>query len=466
MATAVTHAPEAGIAPIPLQRRALGLWDTFVLWADLGVSFLVMVVGMFLVPGLGLAQALLAILTGAVIGNVLLGLAAAVGSDVGVPTMVLLRAPLGVRGSYAPTVLNVLQLLGWAAFEVIVMAQAVDLLAVRFVGLPSAYPLWALVFTALTVLMALGGPVVVVKQWLERFAVWAVALSTLWITVALLGAYDLRALLARPGTGEMSFWLAVDLVVAMPISWFPLVADYSRFARSRRDAFWGTAVGYFVPHVWFYALGAALVLAAGVVFDPRAPIAPLLAAIASLTAGWLALLVILVDETDEAFANIYSTAVSVQNLVPAASQRRLIVGIGAVVLLVAWTVPLTQYESFLLLIGSAFVPLLGVLAADYFLLRGGGYDAAELLRAGGVYWYRHGVNWPAVAVWAAGVATYLAIAGLPALGVQGLAPGMGASLPSFTVALVLHAVVGRLRGMRAGASQGAGRRGAPGAAGR
>lgn len=443
MATLAQPAAHAGIEPVPVQRRALGLWDTFVLWADLGVSFLVMVVGMFLVPGLGLGQALLAIVVGAVIGNLLLGLAAAIGSDAGVPTMVLLRAPLGVRGSYAPTALNVLQLLGWAAFEIIVMAQAVDMLMVRFVGLPSAYRLWALVFTVLTVVMALGGPVVVVKRWLEKVAVWAVAASTLWITVALLGAYDLRALLARPGTGEMSFWLAVDLVVAMPISWFPLVADYSRFARSRRDAFWGTAVGYFVPHVWFYALGAALVLAAGVVFDPQAPIAPLLAAIAGLTAGWLALLVILVDETDEAFANIYSTAVSIQNLVPAASQRRLILGVGVVALAIAWTVPLTQYESFLLLIGSAFVPLLGVLAADYFVVRGGRYEPAELLRPGGAYWYRGGVNWPAVAVWAAGVITYMAIAGLPALGVTGLAPRLGASLPSFVVAFVLQGLVGR-----------------------
>ena len=80
----------------------MGTWDTFVLWADLGISFLVMVVGMFLVPGLGLGAALLAILVGSVIGNVLLGLAAGIGFDTGMPTMALLRGPLGVRGSYDP----------------------------------------------------------------------------------------------------------------------------------------------------------------------------------------------------------------------------------------------------------------------------------------------------------------------------------------------------------------------------
>ncbi|HEX2299427.1 MAG TPA: cytosine permease, partial [Pseudonocardiaceae bacterium] len=393
MAAVLRETREFGIKPVPAEQRVLGTWDNFVLWADLGISFLVMVVGMFLVPGLGLGHALLAIVVGAVIGNALLGLAATIGSDVRVPTMVLLRGPLGLRGSYAPTVLNVVQLLGWATLEVIVMAQAADLLATRLLGLGSSYHLWVLLFTALTALLALGGPILVTKQVLEKFVIWAVLISTVWITAVLLTSYDLGALLARPGTGAMSFWLAVDLVVALPISWFPLVADYSRFSRNARSAFWGTAVGYFVPHVWFYALGAMLVLAAGVTLDPAAPIAPLLAAIAGLTAGWFALLVLLVDETDEAFANVYSTAVSIQNLVPRLSQRALILVISAVVLVVAWTIPLAQYESFLLLIGSVFVPLLGVLAADYFVLRGRRYQADDLFRADGPYWYAGGVNW-------------------------------------------------------------------------
>jgi nucleobase:cation symporter-1, NCS1 family len=425
-----------GIDPVPVEHRVLGLADSFVLWADLAVSFLVMVVGMFLVPGLGFQDALLAIVVGALIGNVLLGLAAVVGSDTGLPTMVLLRAPLGRLGSYVPTVINVLQLLGWATFEVIVMAQAADLLATRL-GAPSAYHAWVLFFTALTLLLALGGPVLVTKQWLEKFAVWAVVVTTTWITIALLTSQDVGAILTRPGTGEMSFWLAVDLVVALPISWFPLVADYSRFSSGRRSSFWGTAAGYFVPQVWFYALGALLVLVGGVESDPNAPIAPLLAAIAGLTAGWVALLVLLLDETDEGFANVYSTAVSIQNLTPRLSQRRLIVAISAVVLVVAWLVPLAQYESFLLLIGAAFVPLLAILCADYFVVRGQRYDAAELVRPGvaGV------VRWPALVTWAIGIATYLLISGLPPFGIAGLAPWLGASLPSFVITFVLYTAV-------------------------
>jgi NCS1 family nucleobase:cation symporter-1 len=450
MATILHQAREFGIKPIPAEHRVLGTWDNFVLWADLGISFLVMLVGMFLVPGLGLSEALAAIVVGALIGNLLLGMAAAIGSDAGVPTMVLLRGALGLRGSYGPTIINIVQLLGWAALEVIVMAQAADLLASRVLGLASAYHLWVFVFTVLTALLALGGPIVVTKQWLEKFVVWAVLISTVWITAALASSYDLAALMARPGTGAMSFWLAVDLVVALPISWFPLVADYSRFSRDRRAAFWGTGAGYFVPQVWFYTLGVLLVLAAGIASDPSAPIAPLLAAIAGLTAGWVALIVLLVDETDEGFANVYSTAVSIQNLLPQVNQRLLILLISTAVLVVAWLVPLVQYESFLLLIGSAFVPLLGLLTADYFVVRGGRYTVDELFRRGGLYWYGSGINWLAIATWVVGVTTYLTIAGLPALGVAGLAPWLGASLPSFLAAFVLYTVIGRLsrRGTR------------------
>ena len=88
---------------------------------------------------------------------------------------------------------------------------------------------------------------------------------------------------------------------------------------------------------------------------------------------------LLIDETDEGFANVYSTAMSIQNLVPRASHRKLVIGICAVVLAIAWVVPLAQYESFLLFIGSVFVPLLGVLAADFFVVHGGHYDPAPLL---------------------------------------------------------------------------------------
>ncbi len=421
--------PEWGIEPVPPSHRILGFLDYFALWSSLGVGLLVLLAGTLLAPALGLAPALLAILVGSVIGSLLLALAGVVGSDHAIPTMVMLRPVLGIRGSYLPTVLNIVQLIGWGAFEVIIMGQAVDGIVQKLFGF-SAYPLWAFLIAAWCTLLALGGPLAVVRQWIEKFAIWLVYGISIYLTVYLFRHYNVGQLLRAPGTGGMPFWLAVDLVVAMPISWMPLVADYNRFARRAGPAFWGTFLGYTVANIWFYALGALFVLALQT--------ADLIPAILSVAGGWLALLLILVDETDNGFADIYSAAVSGQNLVPRARQWWLTIAVGAICFLLAVTVPIAQYENFLLFIGSVFVPLFGVLAADYFLLRGRRYDVPELYRPAGRYWYRQGFHPWAILAWLLGVLGYQAIARY--------LPGLGASVPAFLFSLIVYFILGRISG--------------------
>jgi putative hydroxymethylpyrimidine transporter CytX len=287
--------------------------------------------------------------------------------------------------------------------------------------------------------MGLWGPLGVVRQWLGRFAVWIVLATSLWLTFVLLTRYDLAALLARPAAGGLPFGTALDIVIAMPVSWLPLVADYSRFARHPRSAFWGTALGYLVANVWFYALGAVILLAAGVTQEPKGFVEAV-----ALLAGPLALLILLVDETDEAWADLYSCAVSIQNGFPAAPLRPLVLGLGALAWLVALRLDVTQYETFLLLIGSVFVPLFGVLAADYFLLQGR-YEPAELTRPGGLYAQAGGVSWPGLLAWAGGILVYHAVAGnLARLGLPGT-PWLGASLPGLVAAGLIYLVLARSR---------------------
>src|SRR5712672_1977668 len=108
-----------GIEPVHDSLCVLGMCDSFLLWTNLGISILVLVSAAYL--GLSLKQALLATLLGGLIGNAMLGVAALIGADARVPTMVLQRAPLGQRGSYLATSLNVLQCLGWATFELIII---------------------------------------------------------------------------------------------------------------------------------------------------------------------------------------------------------------------------------------------------------------------------------------------------------------------------------------------------------
>src|SRR5919197_5639545 len=169
-----------GVTPVPERLRTLSGLDVGLLWGSLGISLLVLAAGTFLAP-LGLRDALLATGVGAVLGCALLGLAGLIGAERRVPGMVLLRDPLGRRGSYAPTALNVLQNLGWATFELIVIATAASALADRVFGFRERR-VWVLVFGAITLALALAGPISFVRRYVRRFAVWAVIASTGYLT--------------------------------------------------------------------------------------------------------------------------------------------------------------------------------------------------------------------------------------------------------------------------------------------
>ena len=229
----------------------------------------------------------------------------------------------------------------------------------------------------------------------------------------------------------------------MTVSWIPLAADYTRFARTPRGAFWGTGVGYFVPDALLLALGAVVLLTRDVADAAALPAAVAAGGIVAL----LALVALTVAETDEAFANAYSGAVSLQNLFPgyrsasSSSRRRRSGTAGALVL------QLTSFQSFLFLLGSFFVPLFAVLLADW-LARGRRYEPEDVFGGPG----------PAglVAAWIAGFAAYqwLSPTG-PAWWVeqvQRLDPpawGIGATLPSFAVSFVLALAVSAATGRAA-----------------
>jgi putative hydroxymethylpyrimidine transporter CytX len=301
---------------------------------------------------------------------------------------------LGLKGSFVPSALNVLQLVGWTAVEFWAMAAVANVVSVRLFGF-DAYHVWLALVAVVCTAFAIGGPVVVVRRWLERFGIWVLVGTSAWITLKVVGAADVGSLWRAPGTGGLPFWLGVDLVVAMPVSWLPLVADYDRFARQGARGALGTYVGYLIGNVWFYALGALLVLALGVAADVRG----IGAAIATVAGGSLVLVALLVGESDNAFANIYSAAVSVQNVEPRARQRPLVVAIGATGFALALALSVERYEVFLFLIGSVFVPLFGVFAADYFVLRRGRFGERALFE-------RTGVRWVAFVPWVTGFVLY------------------------------------------------------------
>ncbi|OGS51014.1 MAG: hypothetical protein A3K65_01405 [Euryarchaeota archaeon RBG_16_68_12] len=423
--------PEWGVDPVPEKLKILRTFDIFVLWSSLGAGLLVLAAGTLLVGlGLSLAEALAVSLVGSVIGSLMLAAATHHGSRAGVPTMVSLRPILGRVGSYGPTAMNVLQLVGWAAFELLVMGYAAAVLTNNALG-PWTAAIFVPVFGAIVAALALGGPLAVVRDWLERFAIWLVYISTALIAVSLATrvSWDARPM-ASSFQGTASLLLGLDIVIAMPISWWPLISDYNRFARNPKDSFLGTALGYTLANTVFYVIGAGLSVLAlqaggGMTF---------LGAIGLLGLSFLPLLVILADETDNGFADIYSTAVSIQNLAPKRKQVWFIVGAtlvsaaAAVVLLWRGEGIGGGFETFLLIVGGLFVPLLGVVIADSFLVRRGRYRREDFFEAA------PRLRWPAFASWIPGILLYF---GIVYQWIPGFPP-IGATLPSFAVAAGLH----------------------------
>ena len=237
--------PNWGIEPVPERLRVLGALDQTMLWGNLGVSLLVLVIGSLLVPALSLRDALIAVVVGSLIGNAMLGAAGLIGADARVPSMVLLRAPLGRRGSFLPTGLNIVQCLGWATFELIIIAAAAAALSDEILGFRAQWA-WTIFFGAAAAALALMGPVGFVRRFVRRFALWAVLASLGYLTWWALYEPDVGELWSAKGEGGMSIWLGIDLVIAITVSWVPLVADYTRFSRGRRSALVGSGVGYFL----------------------------------------------------------------------------------------------------------------------------------------------------------------------------------------------------------------------------
>jgi putative hydroxymethylpyrimidine transporter CytX len=427
--------PSWGIEPVPDRLRVLGTLDSFLLWTNLGISLLVLVSASYF--GLSLRQALLATVVGGVLGNTMLGVAAWIGADARVPSMALQRAPLGQRGSYIATTLNVLQCLGWSVFEITIIAFAAGALSQRLFGVHLVW-MWKLVFGALGLVLALLGPVGFVRKFVRKVGIWFVAASIVYLAIWIVRHGHLGTLWHSGGSGG-SFWLGVDLVIALTVSWVPLVADYTRFSRTPRAAFVGAGLGYLLPTLFQFGFGAVLVLSHPAIAGPT----DVLTTVAAGGVGsLLALLALTVDETDEAFANIYSTAVSLQNLVPRASQRGLIVCVAVLATAISLGVDLTQYQQFLLLLGAFFVPLFGVLLADW-LAAGRHYTRAHVFE--GPSW-RPGM----IASWLVGFALYEWIAQTQGLGfwshllshLHPVSGGVGASLPSFAASFVLALGVG------------------------
>jgi putative hydroxymethylpyrimidine transporter CytX len=407
------HTSHDALSPVSANERVFTGLSHASLWFSLGVGLLVMQVGSYLVPAVGTRDALLAIVLGSIMGAGLLAWVAKIGCDTGLSSAGLIHQVYGQSFAKLPVLLNIVQLVGWTTFELVVMREGTQAITQKAFGV-AASPIWTtLLWGGILILLMTGSMLTLVRRFVSRFGLPLVILSLLWLSWHFVGValqQGLDALWSRRGNGGMGMLSAVDLVMAMPISWLPLVADYARHGKSGRSTLRGTWLGYALANTWCYTLG---VLVASV----SEPGTDLVAALLLAQGGLLALGLILLDELDNAYGDVYSGAVSSSTLYAGWSLRRWGMLIAALCTALAMVLPMHSLEPFLLTLSSIFVPLYGVILGrmcNGAVARPNPGQRVDVLAAG---------------IWVSGIAVFHASAQWT--------PHLGAAIPSLIVTFAL-----------------------------
>lgn len=335
-------------------KTILGGFGLFALWFGAAISIAEIFTGGLLAP-LGFSDGIKAILLGHLIGGVIMLLVGVIGAQSKLPAIMSTRISFGTYGSYLFSLLNVLQLIGWTAVMIISGGRAANELGIALFGFDSINT-WAVVIALLIALwIALG------KNGFGKLNIIAVMLL-LFLTLLLCGVvFKEGAIFSKINTGEMSFGLALELSIIMPLSWLPLVSDYTRFAKEKKSGLVGTFFGYFIGSSLMYIVGLSIAL-----YAKDASVGTMMMA---LHLGFVALGIVLLSTVTTTFLDAYSAGVTLTNVFPKLSERTVALVMTLVGFVVAVFTPIEQYENFLYAIGSVFGPLFAIVLSDYFIFK-------------------------------------------------------------------------------------------------
>ena len=335
-------------------KTILGGFGLFALWFGAAISMAEIFTGGLLAP-LGFSDGIKAILLGHLIGGVIMLLVGVIGAQSKLPAIMSTRISFGTYGSYLFSLLNVLQLIGWTAVMIISGGRAANELGIALFGFDSINT-WAVVIALLIALwIALG------KNGFGKLNIIAVMLL-LFLTLLLCGVvFKEGAIFSKINTGEMSFGLALELSIIMPLSWLPLVSDYTRFAKEKKSGLVGTFFGYFIGSSLMYIVGLSIAL-----YAKDASVGTMMMA---LHLGFVALGIVLLSTVTTTFLDAYSAGVTLTNVFPKLMERTVALVMTFVGFIVAVFTPIEQYENFLYAIGSVFGPLFAIVLSDYFIFK-------------------------------------------------------------------------------------------------
>ena len=373
------------------------------IWFGAGVSIAEILTGTYFAP-LGMGKGILAIVVGHVIGCALFFFAGLIGGRTGLSAMETVKLSFGKKGGLLFAFLNVLQLVGWTAIMIYDGA-----LATNGIFDTGAW-VWCLVIGALILVWILIG--ITNLGWVNRISMAALFILTLVLCKVIF-------IDGRPGDasafGEaMSFGAAVELAVAMPLSWLPLISDYTREAEKPFRATLASTLTYGLVSCWMYIIGMGAAIYTG-----EGDIA-LIMVKAGL--GVAALVILILSTVTTTFLDAWSAGISSESLSKKLSGMWVAVGVTVIGTAAAMLFPMDDITDFLYLIGSVFAPMIAVQLADFFILRRPGTDS--------------GFDWAGLGVWLAGFVIYRLLMNVDFI--------LGNTLPDMLITMALCVLVRRL----------------------
>ncbi|MHB8128028.1 MAG: putative hydroxymethylpyrimidine transporter CytX [Mobilitalea sp.] len=335
-----------------MKDQKTSIFSNGLLWFGAAVSIAEILTGTYLAT-LGFTKALQAILLGHLIGCVLLFLAGLIGGRTGKSAMETVKMSFGEKGSLLFTVLNVLQLIGWTAIMIISGARATATLADPTLGFSSIW-IWCLVIGGLILVWIIIG----VKN-LSKLN--TIAMTALFLLTILLSVIVFRGNLSGEITNDLSFGAGVELAAAMPLSWLPLISDYTRVAKKPFKATAVSAIVYFLASSWMYVIGMG-----AAIFTGESDIATIML---QAGLGILGVIIIIISTVSTTFLDAFSAGVSSVSISSKIKEKKSAIIICVVGILLAIFTPIENFENFLYLIGSVFAPMIAIQIADYFIMK-------------------------------------------------------------------------------------------------
>ena len=333
-----------------METKRTGIFENGLIWFGAAVSLAEILTGTYIAP-LGFQKGLTAILVGHLIGCILLFLSGVIGGSVRKSAMESVKMSFGQKGSLLFAALNVLQLVGWTAIMIYDGAIAAD--GIMHTG----RWVWCLVIGALIILWILVGVTNLGK--INTIAM--AALFILTIVLCKVIFFDSGMAGAAVDDGSMSFGAAVELSVAMPLSWLPLISDYTREAEKPVKATAASAIVYGLVSCWMYIIGMG-----AAIFTGEYDIALIMVKAGLGIAG---LIIVIFSTVTTTFLDAYSAGVSSETIFSGVRGKYAAVLVTIIGIIGAIVYPMDNITDFLYLIGSVFAPMIAVQIADFFFLK-------------------------------------------------------------------------------------------------